>query len=376
MLTILTMYPIENPYPRFKSLPRIKRAMGTGFYSILNASEDSELAKSLLQHIPIYVHDVLGKDQPTFEDVLGMPEPTESQLERWLVYVDCTIRLEVSRTNEPLFDASRIVRKGKYVGSSVDTRGGGVRVARHCQVAITKTSSERKQRHHEELCQLGTRANIRVLAAFEMEDKFKAFVQLLETIFIAFLGSFAGRERTGTYNPKACYDLYDQMRRSARIPEIEGVGLNGALSIHQGMAGLGLGRQMLFCSSCKRKLPPNSSIRNASRLVKPGNLLGPRRCGPCDRNFAWAGTDQPASRIAALKHSHRLWLSQGNADVCGNAACQAPRVVAANFRGWGSESRCMACFAYMNYYRRKGLPEEEIQERRPTERELAARNFA
>lgn len=199
---------------------------------------------------------------------------------------------------------------------------------------------------------------------------------------MAFLGTFAGRERMGMYNPKACYDLYDQMRSDAQIPEIEGDALNGALSIHQGMAGLGLGRQMLFCCECKRKLPPNTSIRNASRLVEPGNLLGSRRCGPCERAFAWTGTEVNSestnslvSSIAASKQGHRLWLAEGHADVCGNLACRAPRVLAANFRGWKTESRCMACFAHLTYYRKKGVPDENIKERHPTERELASRNF-
>lgn len=199
---------------------------------------------------------------------------------------------------------------------------------------------------------------------------------------MAVLGTFVGRERVGTHNPQACYDLYDKMRLAARVPNINGDGLNGALSIHQGMAGLGVGRQLLFCCDCKRELPPNTSIRNASRLVEPGNLLGDRRCGPCERQFAWAGTEEGLENkpsrslnIAASKQGHRLWLAEGHADICGNRACRAPRVLGANFRGWKEESRCMACFAHLSYYRKKGICDQDIVERQPTPRELTSRSF-
>lgn len=66
--------------------------MGTGFYTILNASQASTLTDSLLEYIPIYVQDALGTDQPTFEHLLCMPNPTPDQLRCWLVYVDCTVR--------------------------------------------------------------------------------------------------------------------------------------------------------------------------------------------------------------------------------------------------------------------------------------------
>lgn len=232
------------------------------------------------------MQDILGLDLPTFELLLAMPNPTPDQARCWLVYVDCTVRREVHGTYEKLEELGQVIRRAKYVGSSVDNRGGGFCIARHYGVAVSKTSAEVKQRHHEELCHIGSEANVKVLAAFGLDDHLKGYVQLLETVFMAFLGTFVGHERPGTHNPTACYDLYNRMRSEARIPEIEGDGLHGALSIYQGMAGLAIGRQMLFCVRRERKLPPNTSIRNASRLVEPGNLLGPRRCGPCERAFA------------------------------------------------------------------------------------------
>jgi hypothetical protein len=86
---------------------------------------------------------------------------------------------------ECLTETGRITRWVEYVGSSVDSRGRGPRAARHWQAALTKTSSERRQRRHQELCQTGPEANIRILAAFEMDDKLKPYVQLFETIFMA-----------------------------------------------------------------------------------------------------------------------------------------------------------------------------------------------
>jgi hypothetical protein len=55
---------------------------------------------------------------------------------------------------------NRIIRRGKYIGSSVDYRGGGVRLARHARATISKRSSKVGQRHHEDLCKEGTEANL------------------------------------------------------------------------------------------------------------------------------------------------------------------------------------------------------------------------
>ena len=92
MLTTLIKYTEEVPYPHFKALSRTERAMGTGFYSIFNASSASILAESLLKYIPSHVQQILGKDFPAFEDILLIPEPTTYQLQCWIVYVDCTVR--------------------------------------------------------------------------------------------------------------------------------------------------------------------------------------------------------------------------------------------------------------------------------------------
>lgn len=81
----------------------------------------------------------------------------------------------------------------------------------------------------------------------------------------------------------------------------------------------------------------------------------------------------PTSAIIKAKQNHRRWVAEGHPNVCGNPACRAPRVLGSNFRGWKTESRCMACFAHLTYYRKKG--EANIRERQPTKRELASRNF-
>jgi len=84
------------------------------------------------------------------------------------------------REPENRYKTDRIIRRGKYVGSSVDYRGGGMRLARHAQAAISKRSSEVKQRHHEELCKEGTEANLRILAVFECDPQIKPYVPIVE----------------------------------------------------------------------------------------------------------------------------------------------------------------------------------------------------
>ena len=158
-----------------------------------------------------------------------------------------------------------------------------MRLDRHVQAAISKRSSEVKQRHHEELCKEGTEANLRILAVFECDPQIKSHVPIVETIFMTLVGTFVGREKTSEHNPQACYDLYDRVRSRARMPDIDGDGLNGALSIHQGVIGVSSRRQTYYCIICKRELRPNTSHRDHGRLVELGNPLGPRRCQRCDR---------------------------------------------------------------------------------------------
>lgn len=82
------------------------------------------------------------------------------------------------------------------------------------------------------------RPNLRILAVFECDPQIKSYVPIVETIFMTLVGTFVGRENTGEHNPQACYDLYDRVRSRARMPDIDGYGLNGALSIHQGVIGV------------------------------------------------------------------------------------------------------------------------------------------
>jgi hypothetical protein len=201
-----------------------------------------------------------------------------------------------------------------------------VRLARHARVAISKRSSEVRQRHHEELCKEGTEANLRILALFERDPQIKLYVPIAETLFMTLIGTFVGREKMGErdpqiklyvpiaetlfmtligtfvgrekmgeHNPQACYDLYDSVRSRAGIPDIDGDGLNGALSIHRGVIGVSSGRQTYYCIICKRELQPNTSHRDHSRLVEIGNPLGRRRCQRCDRFFKDYGEERTSS---------------------------------------------------------------------------------
>lgn len=67
-----------------------------------------------------------------------MPKPKLDQTECWLVYFDGTVRWEILEEPENCRKTDRVIRRGKYVGSSVDYRGGGVRLARHARAAISK----------------------------------------------------------------------------------------------------------------------------------------------------------------------------------------------------------------------------------------------
>ncbi|OIW24469.1 hypothetical protein CONLIGDRAFT_636653 [Coniochaeta ligniaria NRRL 30616] len=269
---------------------------------------------------------------------------------------------------------------GKYVGSSVDMRGGGARLDNHTKAALTKTSREKKQRHHAELCKEGTEANLRILAVFGCDDQIKPYVPLVETIFIALLGTFVGQEKPRMYNPQPCYDLYDRIRYRAMMPDIDGNGLNGALPIYQGMVGVSSGRQTYRCVTCDQELAPNTSQRNHSRLVEPGNPLGPRRCIACEIIFADTGeeriraADGSYKRISEPREKHKLWVTAGHADVCGNLACAAPRASGAGFNGWMEQSRCQNCASFLSYQKRRRVPDSQIKERQPQELELTARS--
>ncbi|KAJ4270034.1 hypothetical protein NW762_001707 [Fusarium torreyae] len=240
-VTELVDYPRRIPYPNYKQMPRDRRAMSTAFYTIFNTSSPSSITNLLLRTIPLRVQDVLGKSEPKFGDLISLPEPTSEERACWLVYFDGTVRWQMEDVPDDPFVRRKttcVARRGKYVGSSVDFRGGGVRLDRHTVAAKTKHGGERRQLHHHELCQEGTETNLRVLAVFDRDPRSKPYVPLLETIFMALLGTFAGRESTGRHNPEPCYELYDKIRSCMGIPDIEGDGLNKALSIHQGMIHL------------------------------------------------------------------------------------------------------------------------------------------
>jgi hypothetical protein len=367
----LVEYPTRMPYPKFKKLTRNARAMGTAVFTILNVNTASTLATLILNGIPKYVQKVLGKIQPTFDDLLEMPKPKPDQIKCWLVYFDGTVRWEILEDPEN--------RRGKYVGSSVDYRGGGVRLARHARVAISKRSNEVRQRHHEEIFKEGTEPNLRILAVFERDPQIKSYVPIVETLFMTLIGTFVGREKMGEHNPQVCYDLYDRVRSRAEIPDIDGDGLNDALSIHQGVIGVSSGRQTYYCIIYKQELQPNTSQRDHSRLVEIGNPLGPWRCQRCDRFFKDNGEERTSSTNGSyhnrieLREQHKLWVAAGYADVCGNPVCAAPRVPGASFSGWMEDSRCQNCASFLNYQKKKNVPKAESKERQPQKRELVAR---
>ncbi|KAI8412689.1 hypothetical protein FOFC_05950 [Fusarium oxysporum] len=177
----LINYPRQLPFPNYKQLPRDRRAMSTAFYTIFNTSSASSITKLLLPTVPTQVQDLLGKVSPKFEDLLGLPEPTALEKTRWLVYFDGIVRWEIEDHPDDPFIRRRtgvVVRRGKHVGSSVDYRGGGVRLDWHVSAAKTKTSLE------------GTEANLRILASFDRDPRYKPYVPLLETICMALIGMF------------------------------------------------------------------------------------------------------------------------------------------------------------------------------------------
>ena len=198
----LVDYPTRMPYPKFKKLARKARAMGTAVFTILNVNTASTLATLILKGIPKYVQKVLGKIQPTFDDLLEMPKPKPDQTNCLLVYFDGTVRWEILEEPENRRKTDRIIRRGKYVGSSVDYRGGEVRLDRHARAAISKRSSKVRQRHHEELCKEGTEANLRILAVFERDPQIKLYVPIAETLFMILIGTFVEREKMGEHNPQ------------------------------------------------------------------------------------------------------------------------------------------------------------------------------
>lgn len=379
VLTELTNYTTEIPYPEFKKLERHERAMVTIIFTILNTSQPSALEAFILKTIPLEVKIALGRIQPTFDDLLALPKPNSDQRDCWLVYFDGTVRWELSGPLENRHRTNCIVRRGKYVGSSVDSRGGGARLDKHSKVALLKRSLEFKQRHHAELCKEGTEANLRILAVFDCDAQIKKYVPIVETIFVVMIGTFVGRERQREHNPQACYDLYDKMRCRAMIPDIDGDGLNGALPIHQGVVGISIGRETVFCVTCQQVMPPNTSLREHSRLVEPGNPLGPRRCQGCVRFYGHHGEERRPRADGKYysrrdeRENHRKWVAAGHPDICGNPACAAPRVPGASFSGWMEDSRCQICTSFLNYQKKKAIPQADIRERQPLERELMSR---
>lgn len=386
-VTEMVEYPRRVPYPDYKQLPRAQRAMSTAFYTIFNTSSPTSITALLLGKVPTCVRKALGGVQPTFGDLLALPEPTVEQKASWIVYFDGTVRWEMEDDpKDPLQrrKTDRIVRRGKYVGSSVDCRGGGTRLDRHISVAITKRSVESRQLHHAELCEQGTEANLRILAAFDRDPRCKPYVPLLETIFMALVGTFVGREKTGQYNPEACYDLYDRIRARGSVPGIEGDGLNKAPSIHQGMIGHAVARQTFFCMTCNRELKPDTPERDHARLVEAGNPTGQRRCQSCHLHHKKHGQERVPNANGSFtrvenrgqkREQHRLWVAAGNPDVCGNSACVAPRGLGSSFSGFMSDARCANCASFLKYQAKKNIPKDKRQERQPQARELKARNY-
>jgi hypothetical protein len=109
----LVEYPTQMPYPKFKKLARNARAMGTAVFTILNVNTASTLATLILKGIPKYVQKVLGKIQPTFDDLLEMPNRKPDQTKCWLVYFDGTVRWEILEEPENRRKTDRIIRRGK-----------------------------------------------------------------------------------------------------------------------------------------------------------------------------------------------------------------------------------------------------------------------
>jgi len=379
----LVDYPRQTPYPSYKKLPRDGRPMSTAFYTIFNTSSARSLTEFLLRAIPPEVREVFGKAKPTFEDLISLPEPTDKQRACWIVYFDGTIRWEMEDDPDDPFiprKTSSILRRGKYVGSSVDYRGGGVRLDRHMSAANTKSSAEKKQLHHQELCQEGTDANLRILAVFDRDPRVKPYVPLLESIFMGLVGTFTRRESPGRHNPKPCYELYDRIRERANMPDIDGDGLNKALSIHQGMIGQVASRQTYRCMVCNRELKPDTPERDHARLVEAENPLGPRRCQTCHRHFTKHEEERSPDSVLKLsereqqRKQHQLWVAAGNADIYGNPACAAPRVPGSSFTGFMTDARCGNCADYRRQQAIKNVPDSHIQERQPQPWELEARN--
>lgn len=87
--------------------------------------------------------------------------------------------------------------------------------------------------HYQTLCRQNVQSNFRYLAVFTDEIE-SGYLMLLETVFMAILGTYQFHGRTNIDVSPSSYDLVAQIRAEVGLPQVSWLGINAAIPMMQG----------------------------------------------------------------------------------------------------------------------------------------------
>ncbi|KAM0439503.1 hypothetical protein ACHAQK_006216 [Fusarium lateritium] len=246
------------------------------------------------------------------------------------------------------YDSDQI--EGVYIGSSVAYKtyiGVRGRVEYHIkqsQKEWGQIPTVKRSRHYEAIYRSDVTPEFRVLALYEVHPGNTIATTIAEQVMMIYLGTMSST------NPIQKQFEIDIRAAVPGLPNLSHKGLNRGLLLAQGQHWMPRSQGLH-----KEWLTATGQTSQCFNCGKPGNeacdekgwvgWFENRRCQPC-YNWRWAYGHEKPQGLITDKQLHDIWVSNGNADACGNPACQEPRTPKGTFNFWGPDMRCAACARY------------------------------
>ncbi|KAG5758921.1 hypothetical protein H9Q69_011027 [Fusarium xylarioides] len=316
-----------------------ERALSVGFWNLFKRLQVAEMTKPFFGSMAPEVKSLLGRKDLQPAELLDLPR-VDDHFRLWGVYVNIVT------------DKFGRVR-GLYIGSSVAYKtyiGITGRVRGHLANAMKpfdSLSTAQKSEHYRFLSQPGMSSNFRTLALFKIEANNTAHTVLAEAILMSFLSTVKVSSEQQVFLEVLRQDL-------PGVQDFSAIGLNRSIPLAYGYRGMPVSHTLHqtwlkendledVCMNCGRHAPDDDKDW--------GGWFSKRRCRAC---LSWRnahGHEKQPREFVSLTDHQLFWVDMGHPDVCQNPLCGEPRRPGRNvFRGFGPESRCVACYKHRIKY--------------------------
>ncbi|KAL3600847.1 hypothetical protein FPOAC2_05097 [Fusarium poae] len=349
------------------SLNSTDREMTRPFRGILIHADCEQLIEDLLEHMPDKVQQVLGRPNLQPIDLLDLPE-VPKRFEHRLVYTNVPVDVGVDnvvQAQSQLMTNYHLVKTLKpgttikskmdiraYVGSSINKKGGYLRLRDHERNSNTGTKEKSKQytftRQGSVIC------NFRLVAAFSQpidpnHDLDRYMSVFCEGLIIAYLGLLDRSSRPNVDSSlclfsDAKYNCINQLRESLDLPALHQHSLNSAWPLAQGVCG-GM-RVQKECGHCKRSNLTASG--NKINFVTVGDIRVCAACYKYHRKHGHHRTVIVTNTIHDKRLGPRTCVNPSCGKIEGN--CKKTAWVADKDDKGKIKWRCCSCAQYLKHH--------------------------